>query len=135
MKNKVPAIPITAKPCRLKAKRANERKKACHAENVLQDRKIYDELLQIHNPELFFSEMDSVLNNLVTKLKKQYPSLTTKEISWCCLTLLNIPTTDIYLLLDYTVDGLKSMRKRLARKVNLNGVAELNNFLLKMLTE
>ncbi|ADQ79024.1 hypothetical protein Palpr_0872 [Paludibacter propionicigenes WB4] len=119
----------------LKAKRANERKKASHAENVLQDRKIYDELLQIHNPELFFSEMDSVLNNLVSKLKKQYPSLTTKEISWCCLTLLNIPTTDIYLLLDYTVDGLKSMRKRLANKVNLKGVSELNDFLIRMLAE
>jgi len=112
-----------------------ERKKANYAEKVLLDRKIYDELLHLNNPELFFREMDSVLNNLTTKLMTRYPSVTVKEISWCCLSLLEIPTSDIYVLLDYSVDGLKSMRKRLAQKIGLSGVSGLKNFLDKLISE
>ncbi len=112
-----------------------ERKKADYAHKVILDRKIYDDLLHLSNTEIFFREMDSVLNNMVTKLKTRYPSVTVKEIYWCCLTLLEIPATDIYILLDYTVDGLKSMRKRLAQKTGLSGVAELKVFLQKIIEE
>ena len=120
---------------KLKAVQTNERKRTNYTEKVLLDRKIYNELLHLDKPDLFFNEMDSVLNNLPTKLKKRYPSLTVKETSWCCLSLLEVPTTDIYILFDYTVEGLKTMRKRLAQKTGLSGVSELKDFLEKLLTE
>lgn len=120
---------------KLKTMQANERKKASYTEKVILDKKIYNELLHLDKPDLFFNEMDPVLNNLATRLKNRYPSLTVKEISWCCLSLLEVPTTDIYLLFDYTVEGLKTMRKRLAQKTGLSGVSELKDFLEKLLTE
>ena len=120
---------------KLKAEQTNELKKANYTEKVVLTRKIYNKLLHLNNTDLFFKEMDSVLNNLATKLKTRYPSLTTKEISWCCLSLLDVPTADIYVLLEYTVDGLKTMRKRLAQKTGLSGVAELKDFLEKLIAE
>jgi hypothetical protein len=120
---------------KLKVAQTNERKKANYTERVILDKKIYNELLHLDNTDLFFNEMDSVLNNLTTRLISRYPSLTVKEISWCCLSLLEVPTADIYLLFDYTVEGLKTMRKRLAQKTGLSGVSELKDFLEKSLSE
>jgi len=51
------------------------------------------------------------------------------------LYLLQVPTTDIYLLLDYKVDSLKKMRQRLAQKLGLAGVTELEDFLKILLSE
>jgi len=79
--------------------------------------------------------MDVILNNLVSKLRTRYPALTTKEIIWCCLYILHIPTTDIYLLLDYKVDSLMKMKQRLAEKVNVAGVIQLYDFLYNILAE
>lgn len=118
-----------------KAKHASERKKASPAEKLKIDRKIYEEFLHLNDMDYFYREMDTVLNNLVSKLRTRYPSLTSKEVMWCCLYLLNVPVFDIYLLLDYKVDSLKKMRQRLAHKINLSGVTELDDFLTKMLTE
>jgi len=113
----------------VKAEQVHVRKKATLAEKQMLDRKIYDELLHFNDIDFFYHEMDTVLNNLVTKIKTRHPMLTEKEISWCCLYLLQVPTTDIYLLLDYKVESLKKMRQRLAQKLNLSGVSDLNNFL------
>jgi tetratricopeptide (TPR) repeat protein len=118
-----------------KAEQASERKKASFAEKELLDRKIYNDLLHLQNIAVFYREMDTVLNNLVTKLRIRYPSLAEKEINWCCLYLLQVPTTDIYLLLDYKVDSLKKMRQRLAQKLGLAGVTELEDFLKILLSE
>jgi len=79
--------------------------------------------------------MDILLNNLVSKLKNRYPSLTIKEITWCCLHMLDIPITDVLLLLDYKVDSLNKMKQRLAQKTNLTNAAELNCFLNRILAE
>lgn len=111
------------------------RRNADFSERQQLDRKIYDELLHLNNYELFFREMDTLLNNLVTKLKTRYPSLTNKEISWCCLTLLNVQSNDIYLVLDYSVEGLKTMRKRFVEKTGLQSMTEINDFLHKILSE
>ncbi|MDD4968087.1 MAG: hypothetical protein PHT07_01515 [Paludibacter sp.] len=119
----------------VKLKQIADRKKASPAEKDQLDRKLFEDILHLNDPEFFHRKMDTVLNDLVSKLKTRYPALTDKEICWCCLYLLNIPTKDIYLLLDYKVDSLKKMRQRLAQKTGLAGVTELDDFLNAILSE
>ncbi len=114
---------------------APERKKADQTGKIAIDRKVYEELLHIHDTEYFYDEMNSELNNLVNKLNKLYPTLSPREIMWCCLSLLQVSSTDMYMLLDTNVDSLKKMKQRLAPKFNLALVSELENFLIKLISE
>lgn len=118
-----------------KVKLAPERKKTDHAGQIVIDRSIYEELLHINDTEYFYDEMNSVLNNLVKKLQSQYPSITSREIMWCCLSLLRIPNTDMYLLLKTNVDSLKKMKQRLVPKFKLSRVSELEDFLIGLISE
>jgi tetratricopeptide (TPR) repeat protein len=119
----------------VKSKQSSERKKASLSEKEKLDRKIYDEILHMNDMDFFYNEMDIVLNNLVSKLRTRYPALTPKEICWCCLYLLHIPTTDIYLLLDYKVGSLKKMKQRLAQKIIVPGIKGIDDFLTGILSE
>ena len=113
----------------VKLKQSVERKKASFAEKERMDRKLYEDFLHLNQIDFFYREMDCVLNNLVTKLQSRYPTLTDKEIYWCCFHLLHIPTNDIYLLLDYKVGSLMKMKQRLAQKIGVSGVIQLYDFL------
>lgn len=118
-----------------KAGQEVEWKKARPEERCNMIVKMYDELLHLNDVSFFQKEMDTVLNNLVNKLKNRYPALTEKEINWCCFYLLKIPTEDIMVLFDYKVDSLKRMKQRLVNKVGVAGVSELDNFLKAILYE
>ena len=112
-----------------------ERKKASLIEKEQLDRKMYDEFLHLNDIDYFYQEMDTMLNNLVSKLNNRYPSVTSKEISWCCLHLLDIPVIDIYMLLEYKVGSLKKMKQRLAQKINVTGIKGIEDFLIGILIE
>lgn len=118
-----------------KAAQSAQWKKAGPDERKAMDIEIYDELLYFDRTALFNKEMDIILNNLVTKLQAKYPGLNVKEIQWCCLHLLDIPANDIMLLLDYNVEGLKKMRQRLAKKVDIRYVSQIDDFLQAILIE
>jgi hypothetical protein len=118
-----------------KAEQSAEWKKEVLENRQKMDRKIYEELLHLNDVIFFYKEMDTILNNLVTKLKTRYPALTVKEIQRCCFHLLSIPTQDMLLLFDYKVDSLKKMKQRLINKVNLSSVNQLNDFLNAILSE
>lgn len=119
----------------LKTEQIAERKKATPAMKAEMDRQIYNLVLHLSEREFFEREMDILFNNLVSKLKTRYPSLTLKEITWCCLHMLDIPITDLLMLLDYKVDSLNKMKQRLAQKTNLSNAACLNTFLNSILAE
>ena len=119
----------------MKAIQTDERKKSKPEAKAEMDRQIYNIVLHLTDREFFEREMDILLNNLVSKLKTRYSSLTVKEITWCCLHMLDIPITDVLLLLDYKVDSLNKMKQRLAQKTNLTNAAELNCFLNRILAE
>ncbi len=96
---------------------------------------MYDELLHIQDTTLFFYEMDGALNSIVTKLKSKSPDIKEKELIWCCLHLLDVPTHDILILLDYeTINSLKRLKGRLAIKLGLENAALLSDYLLQLLT-
>jgi len=118
-----------------RSKQSLMRKKASLAEKERMDRILYDEFLHLNELDFFYHEMDILLNNLTSKLRTRYPALTTKEISWCCLYLLRVPSTDIYLLLDYKVGSLIKMKQRLAQKIGVEGVALIYDFLNELLLE
>jgi len=119
----------------IKANQSAERKKASRSEKEKMDRKIYEEILHLNDIELFYNNMDMILNNMVSKLRTRYTTITTKEIIWCCLYILHIPTTDIYLLLDYKVDSLLKMKQRFVQKTNVEGVIQLYDFLNNIIAE
>lgn len=111
-------------------------KNASLQERELQLQNIYRELLHYDDPELFFAEMDKLLNRLVAKLKNKYSTLTEKEIMLCCYMLLHIPTYDMLILFGYkSDDSLKSFKRRLPKKFNLRNVTLLEDFLLAVLSE
>ncbi len=118
-----------------KAAQSARWKKAGPDERKAMDIEIYEELLYFDRTALFNKEMDTILNNLVTKLQAKYPGLNVKEIQWCCLHLLDISVNDIMLLLDYNVEGLKKMRQRLAKKVGIRYVSQIDDFLRAILIE
>jgi len=119
----------------IKTEQSAARKKLSLAEKEVLDKNIYDKLLHFNDTVFFFRQMDAILNNLVSKLKDRYPILSDREISWCCLYLLNIPSTDILLLLNYQVNTLNKMKQRLAIKLKLQNAFELSVFLNKILSE
>jgi len=111
-------------------------KNAGSQEREFQLRKIYSDLLHFDEPELFYKEMDKFLNRLITKLKKRFSTLNEKELMLCCYLLLQIPTYDMLILFGYKSDNsLKSLKKRLPRKFNLENATLLEDFLLSILSE
>ena len=76
--------------------------------------------------------MNHTFNNLVIELEIKFPEITHKEIIWCCLFLLDIPTPNILLLLGYKQDSLYKMKQRLVQKMNLKSAVDLDNMIKKI---
>ncbi|NDV69842.1 tetratricopeptide repeat protein [Dysgonomonas sp. 25] len=110
-------------------KYAEKRKKADFIQRQEIERTIYEEVLYIDDEQKFFSKMNAVLNHLPDKLKAEYPAITSKDIICCCLFVLDIPTQDIAMLMDYTQSSLYKFKQRLAKKLNLSGSKELEQML------
>jgi len=115
---------------------ATEYKNAGPKERELQLRKTYKNILHYDEPKLFFAEMDKFLNKLITKLTNRYTTLNEKELTLCCYLLLHIPTYDMLILFDYkSDDSLKSLKRRLTKKLELENATLLEDFLLNILSE
>lgn len=93
------------------------------------EKQIYDEALFLNDNQSFIKLMNKVLNHLPDNLVSQYPNLNQKEITWCCLTCLDIPLQEIASLLDYTPSSIYKFKQRLAKKMDLNGTKELDALL------
>lgn len=120
----------------IKAGQLSERKAINLQEREEQIRKMYEDLLHITDQAFFFSEMDIVFNGLVTKLQRRYSGIKPKELIWCCLCLLKIPSHDMLILLDYkTHNSLKMLKSRLSDKFELDNASLLGAFLINLLSE
>jgi len=106
------------------------RKKASPPERDLLDKKIYQKALNLDNWDDFKLEMNHTFNNIVDKLVSKCPSITHKEITWCCMQLLDIPHADRMVLLEASSDSLYKLKQRLAHKLNLKSTKELNSYLI-----
>ena len=120
----------------IKAEQIHDRKLVDVQERETQIRKIYEDLLHINDKAFFFSEMDIVLNGLITKLRDRYTGIKPKELIWCCLYLFKIPSHDMLILLDYkSHNSLKMLKGRLSDKFELDNAALLGDFLRSILYE
>jgi hypothetical protein len=108
---------------------ADIRKNATADERAKLDIELYNNTLYLNNRDDFNREMNQAFNNIVTMLNAEYPTITRKEIIWCCLNLLDIPHTDRMLLLEVSSDSLYKLKQRLAQKLNLKSTKELSSFL------
>ena len=115
----------------LKSIQANNRRNTLPSDRIKLDKELYNNVLHLDNWDEFSSEMNQAFNNIIDKLQTEYPTLSRKEISWCCLHLLDISNADRILLLKTTTGGLYKLKQRIAQKLNLCSTKELNSFLKK----
>ncbi len=92
-------------------------------------KELYNNALHIDNWDVFSSDMNHAFNNIVDKLQTEHPALSRKEISWCCLHLLDVSNADRVLLLETTTEGLYKLKQRIAQKLNLVSTKELDTYL------
>ena len=92
-------------------------------------KELYNNALHIDNWDVFSSDMNHAFNNIVDKLQTEHPALSRKEISWCCLHLLDVSNADRVLLLGTTTEGLYKLKQRIAQKLNLVSTKELDTYL------
>lgn len=111
------------------------RKQASAVERERLDRQLYEQSLHIGNWDAFSCEMNHAFNNIVDVLLEKYPSITHKEIIWCCLNLLDIPTADRILILDATAHSLYKLKQRLAQKLELKSTKDLDDFLMQLTSD
>jgi len=113
----------------LKSIQTETRKQTQPADREKLSKELYNNALHIDNWDLFSSDMNHAFNNIVDKLQTDHPTLSRKEISWCCLHLLDISNVDKALLLKSTMEGLYKLKQRVAQKLNLTNTKEIKIYL------
>lgn len=93
----------------------------------------YIEYLHIDNEKLFIATMNRLLVSFPDKLKHIYPSITYREILYCTLFVLDVPTPDIALIFDYTQSSQYKFKQRLIKKWQFTTTKEFDASLLDLL--
>ncbi|MBV5282753.1 MAG: tetratricopeptide repeat protein [Paludibacter sp.] len=106
-----------------------EYRKSSLAKREAMDKEVYNVCLHLNDWKVFSESMNRTFNNTVSFLEKTYPDITHKEITWCCLYLLNIHSGDMALVLDCKPESLYKLKQRLAQKMKLKTTLELNQLL------
>jgi tetratricopeptide (TPR) repeat protein len=109
-------------------------KKSTPAQRDEMIKAMYDNYLHVNDKVAFKRLMNRTFNNLIITLESSYPDITYKEIVWCCLFLLDVPTPEMSLILDNQLTGLYKLKQRLTQKMHLNSSKEID-VLLKTLSE
>ncbi len=116
-----------------KEKYAVKRAKLSFLQREQLDREIYDEVLHYTDEKVFFARMNNILNHLPDTLKLKFPDMTYKEILFCCLTIIEIPTQDICLILEYKQTSLYKFKQRLIKKLGYKSSKEFESILEYMI--
>ena len=104
-------------------------KKASIAKREQIDKEIYNVCLHVNEWEVFKRLMNKTFNNIVSTLEKEFPEITRKELTLCCLLLLDIRTQDMALILDTQPASLYKMKSRLTQKLSLKSTKDLDQLL------
>lgn len=104
-------------------------KKAALPQREQMDKELYNSCLHINDWDVFKKLMNKTFNDIITTLEYINSDLTRKDLIWCCLFLLDVPTTDLVLVLEIQPVSLYKLKQRLSQKLNLNNVKELELFL------
>ena len=104
-------------------------KKATIAQREQMDKEIYNVCLHVNDWDAFKRLMNKTFNNIVSTLENEFPEITRKELTWCCLFLLDIRTQDMALILDTQPASLYKMKSRLTQKLSLKSTKDLDQLL------
>jgi cell division protein FtsL len=107
-------------------------KKANLHERELIIKDVFNISLHLDDWEAFKKLMNKTFNNLVTQLETRSTELNRKEITWCCLFLLDIPTNDMIILLECQQRSLYTMKQRMTQKLKLSNTTELEQLLYSL---
>ena len=110
---------------------ASKYKKANLLEREQMNRELYVKCLHVDDWDRFRKLMNSTFDNIILYFENNYPELTKKELMWCCLFLLEIPNTDIALILNSQPASLYKLKQRLTQKMNLTSTKELDKLLFQ----
>lgn len=75
-------------------------------------------------------EFDIIHDNFMKKLREKYPDLNNNEILLCAYLKMNLSTKEIAPLLNISQRGVETLRYRLRKKLNLDRMESLSNFIL-----
>ena len=128
-KNELMLLDLTDEMERTRTKYSAAWKKSDFQQREEINKKIYNEVLHFEDEDAFIKKMNKVLNNLPQKLKNDYPGISYKDILWCCLFILQIPTPDMCLILNYTPNSLYKFKQRLVKKLGFGNTNELEQML------
>jgi hypothetical protein len=93
------------------------------------DKELYNTCLHVNDWEAFKRIMNKTFNDIITNLEINNRDITRKELMWCCLFLLNIPTPDMALVLESQPASLYKLKQRLTQKMNLKSTKDLDQLL------
>ncbi len=114
--------------------KAADREKLSLKEREQLDYDIYVTMLGWGDTEVFFSQVNKRLNGLVDNLRKLYPQLTDTDMQLLLLYVLQVPQDDILTLMNYSVNSLPTIKKRLCNKMNISSSAVLPAEITKILS-
>jgi len=69
---------------------------------------------------------------LIYNIETNYSDINHKEIIWICLFLLDVPLTDMALILESQIGSIYKLKQRIAQKMNLSSTKELESLLKSM---
>jgi tetratricopeptide (TPR) repeat protein len=107
-------------------------KRATASEREDIDREIYSTSLHINDWKQFCALMNHTFNDLPDQLVRIFPEITQKEITWCCLYLLDLPSYDQALLLEFQQVSLYKLKQRLVQKMKFSSTKELHSYLYEI---
>lgn len=110
-------------------------KKATIKERELIDKEIYTFCLHLDDWDSFEKLMNQTFNNLFVVLKEKCSDINRKELILCSLLLLEVPTSDMTIILECQQGSLYKLKQRLAQKLKLSGTKELEQLLLNLSSE
>jgi len=93
---------------------------------------LYNSCLHTDNWEEFVLLMNQTFNNLIVALETRHPDITRKELTWCCLNLLNVERNEMALVLSCKMGSLYKLKQRLVQKTGLTSTKELDALLVSI---
>lgn len=89
----------------------------------------------IQNWKNFYDEFNLCYNNVLAKLKEKYPALTTTDLQYIALTLLQYDTTDMSFILRIGKQTIWNRRTNVKRHMGMPDDANLNKWILNDMTK
>jgi tetratricopeptide (TPR) repeat protein len=111
---------------------AERYKKATIPQREAIDKEVYNTCLHVDDWKKFSTLMNHTFDNLIINLEQEHPDISRKEVIMCCLYLLDIPSNDLALILDYQQVSLYKLKQRLTQKMNFKSTKDLNNYLKQL---